>query len=174
MTEEKGLQSFKITPRILFSRLTVSFYFKTDGHSKVGILSTDGQYHRCEDLISILADGRDLIINTFDGGRCKVQSSQLRFPNVFKPNEFTFVAITFDRGNSYTWTVYNDAGDVLGFSHMVSYQTFAEEIDLGIGWGDNREYTMSTTHALACVALYNTILTAPDIAALPCACHFQA
>ena len=99
--------------------------------------------------------------------------SLFTFRNVFKSNEWQFVALTYD-GASKRLKLYDETANVKQeYANVQTDQVFTQQIGVGesLRFGDVLEFTQSS--AIACLSVHNQVLSQSDVALLPCACQFK-
>ena len=156
----------------VWALFTISFYWKTDGKGAKGILYVDEEIEKCQYEMSIYSKGLNLMIVSTDS-KCN-PLHHYEIENVFTPNQFTFVAITYNRIEKIL-EIFNDHGQVIS-KHEQAIVQFATPREIRLGYAVDQPQTFTSIHnsnAISCLNMYGGILTSSEIASLPCACQIQ-
>ena len=153
-----------------FSSFTLALYFLTPCNDSGGILAIEGQYtfpHR----LSLVYKNRNLEIHRYNyEGQF---SSNFASTASLSSNVWTFIGITYDRIKRRL-ILYNDKGqaiflrdnfDVLDNSNVRLFLAYARD--------GNTFHLMKPSDAMACVMLYDSVLTNEEMAQLPSVCKLK-
>ena len=169
------LANVHVDPPIFLPQFTISFYWRTDGSTKGGIVSFDGQSSGCFWFFSLISDKRDLLISHFESTVCEKPKRTIRLLNIFTPNEFTFVSIVYRRYDQVL-LIYNELGNILAVKEFVEInQQVTRQVLLGYGvnFDGTGLHLVPHAHAIACFSVHSSILNRQQITALPCVCQMQ-
>ena len=169
-----SLGFFNLCPKIVLPSFTLSFYLRVTGNEFVGIFY---DFHDPGLRFTLTAANLDLELHTHDSSASHpsyIQTiSSFTFRNVFKSNEWQFVALTYD-GASKRLKLYDETANVKQEHANVQIdQVFTQQIGIGesLRFGDVQEFTQSS--AIACLSVHNQVLSQSDVALLPCSCQFK-
>ena len=158
--------------RVDLTSFTLSFYLRVTGTETVGIyLESSLPGYR----FSLNAVGLNLELHTHHSFYTfnKQTVASVSFRNVFKRNDWHFVALTYD-GASKQLKLYDETANVkqertnVRIDNVYSYAFF---IGSGLRFGIGKYFTHSS--AIACFSIHDQVLSQNDIALLPCACQFK-
>ena len=174
-TSAQWLGYFRMSPKIDLTSFTLGFYLRVTGTEIVGVYDDDHDLVWGHLRFSLTAVNLDLELHIHKSSASFSYGTVISytFQNVFKANQWQFVALTYD-GASRQVKIYDETATVKLFGTNIQIdQVFTYSVWIGDSYryGIVKRFTRSS--AIACFSLHNKVLSQMDIALLPCACQFK-
>ena len=163
---DNWLEYFKMSPKIDLSSFTLAFYFRVTGNEIVGVFY---------DLAPPVNLDLELHIHnsTAESPDSRNTVSSFTFRNVFKPNDWQFVALTYDAASKIA-KLYDQTATVKQEQAYVEIdQVLTGRLGVAEGIRFRQWTTISPSSAIACLSVYGRVLSPITIALLPCADQLQ-